>query len=279
MAGIGDAQHEVLARRHWRMFTRIRLAHRRPRGADHELAAAGHRVARVEREVDHRLLDLSRIPEHRQRPARQLGLDLDVCAEQPRQQPRDRGDRLVEIEHARLEQLFAAERQQLTRHRSGAFGGAPNLLDVGPRRMIRRHLAERELGVAGDRRQRIVEIVGDAARQPPNRFHLLRLPELILEHPPLGEVLHGADHSQRPPLRVPQDAGLLVHPPHRAIRPHQAVLDVVRLPAGSCRLARRAHRGAVVRMDERQKGLRRSRELSERDAEDSVRFGGPAQAI
>ena len=166
-------------------------------------AAGRHRVARVEREVDHRLLDLSGIAEHRAAVRqRELGLHLDVSRRAAATAAAQiAGDRLVEIEHARLEQLLAAEGQQLARHRSGALGGAPDLLDVGARRMIRRHFAERELRVAGDRGQRVVQVVGDAARQPADRFHLLRLPQLILEQAPLGDVLHGADHPQRPPLR------------------------------------------------------------------------------
>ena len=103
------------------------LARRR----QHQPAAAGHGVARVDREVDHRLLDLAGIAEHRQRVAVQPRLHVDVGAEQARQQPRDRGDGLVEIEDARLEQLLAAEGEQLPRHRAGALGGAPDLLDVG----------------------------------------------------------------------------------------------------------------------------------------------------
>ena len=67
--------------------------------------------------------------------------------------------------------------------------------------MIGGDLAERQLGVAGNRRQRVVEIVGDAAGEPADRFHLLRLPQLILEQPAVGDVLHRADHAPRPALR------------------------------------------------------------------------------
>ena len=107
-------------------------------------------------------------------------------------------DRVIEVEEARLEKLLPAERQQLTRDGTGPLRGLANLLDVGPRRMARRHFAERELGVAGDRGQRVVEIVRDPAGQPADRLHFLRLPQLILELPSIGDVLHGADHARRP---------------------------------------------------------------------------------
>ena len=101
MTGVGHAQDDVLARGHRQMAARERLVHGFQRRGEHELAAARHGIARVDREVDDRLLDLSGIAEHRQGRAGQSRLDLDVRAEEPRQQARDRGDRLVEIEHAR----------------------------------------------------------------------------------------------------------------------------------------------------------------------------------
>ena len=40
---------------------------------------------------------------------------------------------------------------------------------------------EHEVRVAGDRREQVVEVVRDAAGEPADRLHLLRLPELVLE--------------------------------------------------------------------------------------------------
>ena len=37
------------------------------------------------------------------------------------------------------------------------------------------------LGVAADHGQEVVEVVGDAAGEPPDRLELLRLPQLLLE--------------------------------------------------------------------------------------------------
>ena len=41
--------------------------------------------------------------------------------------------------------------------------------------------ADQELAVAGDRREQVVEVVGDAAGEPADRLHLLRLAELRLD--------------------------------------------------------------------------------------------------
>ena len=63
-------------------------------------------------------------------------------------------------------------------------------------------------------------------------------------------------------LCVAQDRRLLVHPAHPAVRPDQAMLDVVGRPAGDRRLARRPHRGAIVGMHEGEERRRRSLELA-----------------
>src|SRR5206468_8487797 len=56
---------------------------------------------------------------------------------------------------------------------------------------------EQELAVAADCREEVVEVVRHAGGQPPDRFHLLALPELILalaEYflalPALGDIAH-----------------------------------------------------------------------------------------
>ena len=103
-------------------------------------------------------------------------------------------------------------------------------------------LAEGELRVAGDRGQRVVQVVRDAAREPADRFHLLRLPELILELTAVGHVLHRPDHPPRASLSVAEDVRLLVHPADRAVRTHDAMLDIVRDAVGDGRAARRPDR-------------------------------------
>ena len=66
---------------------------------------------------------------------------------------------------------------------------------------VERHLAE-----ADDGGQQVVEVVGDAAGQLPDRFHLLRLPELLLEPLQLGDVAREADQADDLVLRVAIDA-------------------------------------------------------------------------
>jgi hypothetical protein len=44
-------------------------------------------------------------------------------------------------------------------------------------------------GAPGDDGEQIVEVVGDAPREAPDRVHLLRLAELLLEAAALADVL------------------------------------------------------------------------------------------
>ena len=46
--------------------------------------------------------------------------------------------------------------------------------------IARLHAAQQNAVVARDGRQEVVEVVGDAAREAPNGFHLLRLTERLL---------------------------------------------------------------------------------------------------
>ena len=62
----------------------------------------------------------------------ELGLErrrqLDVLADDAAQHPLHARDDGVQVEHARLEDLPPAERQQLLRQRGGAAAGLPDLL-------------------------------------------------------------------------------------------------------------------------------------------------------
>ena len=53
-----------------------------------------------------------------------------------------------------------------------------------------------ELGEPENDRQQIVEIVGDARRQSPDRVHFVRLPDLCLERPPFRDVLDDRDEMR-----------------------------------------------------------------------------------
>ena len=84
--------------------------------------------------------------------------------------------------------LLAAEGQQLAGQRSGAIGGVGDLLGRAAQRGVGADALQQELGVPGDHHQQIVEVVGDAAGEAADGFHLLRLAELLFEGAALGDV-------------------------------------------------------------------------------------------
>ena len=82
------------------------------------------------------------------------------------------------------------------------FGGALDLLDVGAARIAGVEAVEDQVGVAEDGREHVVEVVRDAAGEPADRFHLLRLaqlrlavPQRLLGLPALGQVADPGDEE------------------------------------------------------------------------------------
>ena len=60
---------------------------------------------------------------------------------------------------------------------------------------LRWQLFAQQVHVAEHGGEDVVEVVGDAAREPPDRFHLLRLTQLEFELAALGNVTHRAEHA------------------------------------------------------------------------------------
>ena len=135
-------------------------------GLDRQASALRHGVAGVEREVDQHLFELRGIGAHRPQVRRQLQIDRDVLADQAVEHAAHVGDALVEHDDFRREDLPPAEREQLSGQRRRAIGRVEDLLDVGlERRAVQ--LLQQQLGIAADRGQQVVEVVRDAAREPP----------------------------------------------------------------------------------------------------------------
>ena len=83
----------------------------------------------------------------------------------------------VQVEHTGLQHLAAAEREQLARERRRAGSGLLDLLGMTAQARVALAV-DQELAVAGDRGEEVVEVVRDAAGEPADRLHLLRLPKL-----------------------------------------------------------------------------------------------------
>ena len=85
----------------------------------------------------------------------------------------------VQVEQRRLDDLLAAEGQQLAGEPGGARARLLDLCDVGLALDRPVEIGQQQLAVAQNHGQQIVEVVRDAAGQPADGFHLLRLLKLL----------------------------------------------------------------------------------------------------
>ena len=166
-------------------------------GLDRQPPAVGHRVARVGREVEDHALDLRLVGLDRREAGRDPHADADVVADDPPHHRLHPGHDLVEVEHARVQHLAPAEGEQLAREAGRLLGRVGDLAELLAARRV--GLGEQDLRVARDHGQQVVEVVRDAAGEPPDRLHLLRLAEPLLEPQPLGHVV-GEHERGRPAL-------------------------------------------------------------------------------
>ena len=71
----------------------------------------------------------------------------------------------------------------------GAIGGIGNFLSRATHRGIGADALQQKLAVSRDHHQQIIEVMGNAAGQTADRFHLLGLPKLLFERPMLSDIL------------------------------------------------------------------------------------------
>ena len=142
-----------------------------------ETTAVGHRVARVRREVQEDQLELTLIGQHR-RACRRGGHDeLDVLADEATQHGLDLAQEPIEADRRGGRGLAPREGEQLTDQRSGAPPGELDHLELFVERG-RAPMPPDHLDAAEDRREQVVEVVGDAAGEPSEGLHLGGLPAL-----------------------------------------------------------------------------------------------------
>jgi len=180
-AGVRDRQAHVVPGGHAVAPLDVLVVQRDARRLDAQPAAAGHGVAGVDGEVQEYLLELTGVGVHRAGGGIERRGELDVFAEQPPQHAVHVGDHGIDVEHLGSEHLAATERQQLSGELRGPKPRVPDFLGVLASRVAGRRVVQQQLGRAQDGGEQVVEVVGDASRELPHGFHLLRLAQLLLE--------------------------------------------------------------------------------------------------
>ena len=136
-------------------------------------AALRHRIAGIHHQVHDHLLDLREV-----RPGdTQLRLEpetnMDPRIQHPLQHSHRAGHHLVQIQRYGPEHLPSAEGQQLLGELGSALRGVLDLQDILMDRGPCGERVEDEFHVAHDRREQVVEVVGDAARELSDGLELL----------------------------------------------------------------------------------------------------------
>ncbi|MNK89562.1 hypothetical protein D3C87_1095760 [compost metagenome] len=211
VACVADADLDHRAGAALRAVHAMRRSRRRvPRAVQREHAAARHRRAPVQRQVEDRVLELPAVGQHARPVGLQVELDADALAERVLDQVLQPGQHLVDIDHFGAQRLPAGKGQQARREHGAALRG-PERPVHDPAHVGRQVVARlQQLQVAEDRRQQVVEVVRDAARELAQHFHLLRLPHLPFERAALALVAVQRDEAAR-------RHGVVAHGQHLAV--------------------------------------------------------------
>ena len=111
-----------------------------------------------------------------------IQLQRHVLAQQPAEHVGHVADDFVHVQPLGLDELAAAEGEQLPREAGGALGGLRDLLR-GTRRGVVEVRRRQQRGVAVNDGEDVVEIVRDAAGELADGLHFLRLAQLFLQPP------------------------------------------------------------------------------------------------
>ena len=136
-AGIADREQHILAGGKSVAVGRdIGLVEIGVGGLDRQAAAVGHRVARVDREIEDRVFELVGIDRDLPQSAGEHGLDGDGLADRPAQQFRHALHQAVDVDRLDLQRMLAREREQPLHQRGGALGGLARRIERALRRAV-----------------------------------------------------------------------------------------------------------------------------------------------
>ena len=174
-ARVSDAQADELSHARLRVLLNVLGVNVRGGRADDELSASGHRVASVDGQVDDDLFDHAGVGVNRRELTLEIEIQNNVFAERSFEHGSDIADDFVQVQRALLNDLTAAEGQQLTRQVGRAIGRRGNFLQRFLQLRQDAAFGQQQVRVPFDDRKNIVEIVRDAGGKLADRFHFLGL--------------------------------------------------------------------------------------------------------
>ena len=170
------------------------------------------------------MLDLPGIRPHQSQVGREIRGEVDVLSDEAAEHLLGGLDDSVEVDDPGLEHLLARKGEQLSGETHRAVDSSPDLLHRSGRRITFRQPGLDELRVASDGGKKIVEVVGYAAGEEPDRLHLGGVAEPFLHALAIGDVEPRSDQLDRPPFVVLHQSGLVVYPAIAAVAREQAIL-------------------------------------------------------
>ena len=191
-------------------------------GADPDRAAVGHGVPCVDDKVDQSGFEFGDVDLDRPDVVLHVDGELNGAADAGVENLAHGLDAFAQTDGLRIDVLPPRKGQELAgqrgpppRGRFDRFNGAPGFFVVG--------IFLQDLGAAADHHQKVVEVMGDAAGQLPQRIELLGFGELLLHAlqlerglAPLGDVARDLGKADQPAILldgVDDDAG----PEERAV--------------------------------------------------------------
>ena len=156
--------------------------------ADAEAAAVGHRVAGVDGQVEEGVLELVGVHQGVEFLGGQVEPHGDALGEGARQQRGHVMHQGAHLDGARGEGLLAREGEQAADQLGAAAGRRQGRVEVVLEALVGRELVPQRGQVAGDDGEQVVEVVGEAAGELADGFHLLGLDQHRLAGLLLGDV-------------------------------------------------------------------------------------------
>ncbi len=198
-ARVGDGEERISSRDHVEMLERVGFVEFGFARLDRDRSAVGHRVPRIDREVDEDLVELAGVDADVARWAVEPQDQANVLADEWSQHRLGVADRGLDVDDPWPYDLLATEGQELGRERRGTVrrigdgrDSAEGLHGVEGV-VVGGQIVGEQLAVATDREQHVVEVMGDAARQAPDRLELLSLEDLTHGELASRDVHHGGE--------------------------------------------------------------------------------------